>query len=149
MAKGFKGSNNPALSYMSTAEHETEAVKAEAALSPSGKRLEDMIIELADMNEQQIKAKLDEIRAYMDERGQSAEDEAASRKLYEIGKAIIEKRERDREKKSRRLNLLIKPSVYRDIAALAAAEQTSANDLINTILEAYRDEHTADIKGVK
>ena len=39
------------------------------------------------------------------------------------------------EKKSRRLQLLLRPSVYEAVKARALAEGVSVNDLINTILE--------------
>lgn len=43
------------------------------------------------------------------------------------------------ETKSKRLNLLIRPSVYRQIEKIAAMQRTSPNDLINTILAEYAD----------
>ena len=39
------------------------------------------------------------------------------------------------EKKSRRLQLLLRPSVYEAVKARAMGEGVSVNDLINTILE--------------
>ena len=39
------------------------------------------------------------------------------------------------EKKSRRLQLLLRPSVYEAVRARAVAEGVSVNDLINTLLE--------------
>lgn len=44
---------------------------------------------------------------------------------------------RHRESKSRRLQLLIKPSTYAGISQLADNNDTSVNDIINTILEEY------------
>ncbi len=41
------------------------------------------------------------------------------------------------ETKSRRLQLLVKPSIYIKIKAIATAQDKSLNDLINTILEQY------------
>lgn len=44
------------------------------------------------------------------------------------------------ETKSKRVNLLLRPSVYRQIEKLAAMQRTSPNDLINTILASYAEQ---------
>lgn len=41
------------------------------------------------------------------------------------------------EKKSRRLQLLTKPSTHETLKAIADSKHMSLNDLINTLLEAY------------
>ena len=46
-----------------------------------------------------------------------------------------------RETKTRRLQLLVKPSVYDAVSKLARRRGTSVNDLVNTALEAYLDSH--------
>lgn len=43
------------------------------------------------------------------------------------------------ETRSRRLNLLIQPSLHKRIKALADARQTSLNDLVHMILEKYAE----------
>jgi hypothetical protein len=43
------------------------------------------------------------------------------------------------ETRSRRLNLLIQPSLHNRIKELASAKNTSVNDLIHVILEEYAD----------
>ena len=53
------------------------------------------------------------------------------------------------ERKSKRLNLLLKPSLFEDLRKIAQLQRTSVNDLINTVLEAYRGEHTEDIEKYK
>lgn len=45
------------------------------------------------------------------------------------------KRAADQETKSKRLNLLIKPSTYADLNKIAAMQQISLNELINTLCE--------------
>lgn len=45
------------------------------------------------------------------------------------------------ERKSKRLNLLIKPSLFSDIEKLAHMQRTSVNGLINTLLEEYAAGH--------
>lgn len=45
------------------------------------------------------------------------------------------------ELKSKRVNLLIKPSVYQDIAKIATMKRISVNELINTALESYAADH--------
>jgi len=41
------------------------------------------------------------------------------------------------ETKSKRLNLLVKPSVLANFKKIATMEQTSVNDLINTLMESH------------
>lgn len=43
----------------------------------------------------------------------------------------------EKEKKTRRLNLLLQPSVLDDLAKIAHMRRTSLNDLINTVLREY------------
>lgn len=50
------------------------------------------------------------------------------------------------ETKSKRLNLLVRPSVYRQIEKLAAMQRTSPNDLINTVLAAYAEQERETIE---
>lgn len=45
-----------------------------------------------------------------------------------------------REIKSKRLNLLIKPTLYRNIEKIATMERISTNELINRVLEQYARE---------
>ena len=42
-----------------------------------------------------------------------------------------------RETKSKRLNLLIKPTLYRNIEKIATMERVSTNELINRVLDQY------------
>jgi len=44
------------------------------------------------------------------------------------------------ETKSKRLQLLVQPSLHRKLKAIATAKQTSLNDLIHTILTDYTEE---------
>lgn len=46
------------------------------------------------------------------------------------------------EAKTRRLQLLLQPSLYEKIQALANQERLSVNGLINKALETYTDTHT-------
>lgn len=41
------------------------------------------------------------------------------------------------ETKTKRLNLLMLPSVYEDITKIAAMKRSSVNELINTVLQEY------------
>lgn len=45
------------------------------------------------------------------------------------------------ELKSKRVNLLIKPSIYEDTAKIATMKRVSVNELINIALEAYAADH--------
>ena len=56
------------------------------------------------------------------------------------------KPEPEQELKSKRLNLLIRPSVYADIEKIAAMKRVSTNDLINTVLDYYREREAAAIE---
>lgn len=47
------------------------------------------------------------------------------------------------ETRSRRLNLLIQPSLHKRIKSLASARHTSVNDLIHLVLEEYADREGA------
>ena len=49
-----------------------------------------------------------------------------------------------KERKSKRLNLLLQPSMLEDLSKIAYMKQTSVNDLINTIIKDYSSEH-ADV----
>lgn len=51
----------------------------------------------------------------------------------------------DKETKSIRLNLLIKPSTKKDLEKLATVDRTSINDLINRALEEYITTRAEDI----
>ncbi len=53
----------------------------------------------------------------------------------------------DRETKSKRLNLLVKPSILDDIKKIAVMHQVSVNDLINQLLDRYRIENNKDIQS--
>ena len=46
-----------------------------------------------------------------------------------------------KEKKSRRMNMLFRPTSYAEFQKLAIIKQTSANDLMNTIVENIVDEN--------
>ena len=46
-----------------------------------------------------------------------------------------------KERKSKRLNLLMLPSVLEDLTKVAAMRRTSVNDLMNTIAKAYVEEN--------
>ena len=50
------------------------------------------------------------------------------------------------EVKSRRLNLLLQPSILEDISKIAYLERTSVNDLINTALKSYAADRADEIK---
>lgn len=52
----------------------------------------------------------------------------------------------DKEIKSKRLNLLIKPTIYKDIEKIATMERISTNELINRVLEQYSTEQADLIK---
>jgi len=50
-----------------------------------------------------------------------------------------------RETKSKRLNLLLYPSIYQDLEKIARVDRTSVNELINSVLDEYRDQRTEAI----
>lgn len=50
-------------------------------------------------------------------------------------KATTERRTIKRETKSKRINLLVRPSVYEAVVAKAEAEGVSVNELINSFME--------------
>ena len=50
------------------------------------------------------------------------------------------------ETKSKRLNLLIYPSLLKDIKKIATVKRTSVNDLINTVLGEYIQTEATKIK---
>lgn len=57
--------------------------------------------------------------------------------LKSRAKSEIQKKQKDFETKSARLNLLIKPSIKKSIGKLATLERVSTNQLINRVLEKY------------
>jgi hypothetical protein len=50
-----------------------------------------------------------------------------------------------RETKSKRLNLLIFPSIHEDMGKIARVDGVSVNELINKVLDDYRKERAAAI----
>lgn len=70
--------------------------------------------------------------------------EPATADQKEVSRATVTKRGRPtskKETKTKRLNLLMFPSVYEDIGKIATMNRTSTNNLINTILQEYIDNH--------
>ena len=61
--------------------------------------------------------------------------------ISEIGAPIADD---GREIKSKRINLLIKPTLYKNIEKVATMERISTNELINRVLEQYAREQ-ADV----
>ena len=61
-------------------------------------------------------------------------------------KKVKIKKESAAETKSKRLNLLVKPSFVENIAKIATMEKRSSNDLINSILEEYIEKNQDVIK---
>ena len=61
--------------------------------------------------------------------------------MPETKPAKAPKKEDSKETKSKRLNLLIQPSVLEDFNKVAFMERTSMNDLINTMIKGYCDAH--------
>jgi len=51
------------------------------------------------------------------------------------------------ETKSKRLNLLIQPSLFEDISKIATMKQTSVNDLINTLLSDCKENNIELVKS--
>lgn len=60
-------------------------------------------------------------------------------KLKMKNDCTIEKQER----KTKRLNLLLQPSMLEDLSKIAYMKQTSVNNLINSILKGYTNTETA------
>ena len=50
------------------------------------------------------------------------------------------------ETKSKRLNLLIQPSVLEDFSKVAFMERNSMNDIINSLIKGYNDAHREEIE---
>ena len=74
-------------------------------------------------------------KTFKESMGKSTKDNAA---LAFITAAQDEPTE---ERKSKRLNLLIKPSLFADVEKLAHMQRTSVNGLINDLLAAYAADH--------
>lgn len=50
------------------------------------------------------------------------------------------------ENKSKRLNLLIRPTLHRDISKLSVMERTSTNELINRVLADYVEQNADKVQ---
>lgn len=50
------------------------------------------------------------------------------------------------ERKSKRLNLLIKPSTHKDMSKIATMQRVSLNELINSVLEDYTERHADKVE---
>lgn len=53
--------------------------------------------------------------------------------------------EEEQENKSKRLNLLIRPSLHRDLGKLSAMERTSTNEMISRVLTDYVEKNADKI----
>ena len=77
----------------------------------------------------------------MNERGQRIEVVLYNPKeIAEILESITQENavtEQEWEKKSKRVNLLVKPSIYEDLCKIATMKRTSVNNLINVIASEY------------
>jgi predicted HicB family RNase H-like nuclease len=139
--KRFDSENNPALSYLSGMSAEQlaqETEQAEKALSDAG---HSVFNGLADAGGTQP-PEPEEVRAIIEQiqekaKDLSASDRAALSRLYEIGKEAQRREAQPKEKKSKRLNLLIRPSIFEELKKIADAEGASVNDLINSIIEDF------------
>lgn len=79
---------------------------------------------------------------------QAAEEKsaAAPRKVTPRKAAATPESGGEKENKSKRLNLLLRPSVMEDLQKIATMRRTSVNDLINGALVAFARENRADIE---
>ena len=57
-----------------------------------------------------------------------------------------DEQEKPIERKTKRLNLLIKPSVYNDLRKIAHMNRTSVNSLIDIIIEDYTEKNRDTIE---
>ena len=57
-----------------------------------------------------------------------------------------DKKAGSKEAKSKRLNLLLQPSLLEDLSKIATMKKDSVNNLINTVMSEYRDKHKDIIK---
>ena len=55
--------------------------------------------------------------------------------------AYITTQEETQETKSKRLNLLLRPTLHRDLGKLSAMERISTNELINRVLSEYIEQN--------
>jgi hypothetical protein len=51
-----------------------------------------------------------------------------------------------KETKSKRLNLLLQPSIFEDVTKIARMKQTSFNDLVNAILKEYAEREAETVR---
>lgn len=58
-----------------------------------------------------------------------------------VVKSVAQPKEPKGETKSKRLNLLLQPSLMEDLGKVAFMKKDSVNNLINTVLTSYRDEN--------
>ena len=54
--------------------------------------------------------------------------------------------EEEQENKSKRLNLLIRPTLHRDLGKLSVMERVSTNELINRVLADYIEQNREKIQ---
>jgi hypothetical protein len=130
--KTFKGAN-PALQFIEQARQAEEAAVKE-------ERKEAEKIE-AHKTENTDKAHNTD-KTYKTENTDTAHD-AATRDEY--AGAARHSTNDGKETKSKRLNLLLQPSVFEDVTKIAHMKRTSANDLINAILKDYAEREAETI----
>ena len=61
----------------------------------------------------------------------------AKKNFGEIANPALQFMTQPEETKSKRVNLLMLPSIYADITKIAAMKRTSVNDLVNTLLQEH------------
>lgn len=104
--KSFAGNDNPALAFISTPEQETPAATVKAAKKAEGKK---------PLQPEQVEASA-HVKTTDAPEG------------YKANPLFV-------ETKSRRLQLLVQPSIYEALKEGAKAEGRSVNDYVHTILE--------------
>jgi predicted HicB family RNase H-like nuclease len=121
--KSFRGSN-PALQYISAMENESQNTQPTDNTQNTPK--------VYPTHETQVESDTQDASSI-----QNAQDDSNMDNTSNTQNTHIIQKTHKRETKSKRLNLLLQPSLLDDMSKIACMKQTSVNDLINKVLRDY------------
>lgn len=75
--------------------------------------------------------------------------ERENRRKSIVGSMLDSQPEKEERERKRRVSLSIRPSVYEDIQRIAYVQRKSVSDLMDSLMEKYRAEHTDELEEYK
>lgn len=75
--------------------------------------------------------------------------ERENRRKSIVGSMLDSQPEKEERERKKRVSLSIRPSVYEDIQRIAYVQRKSVSDLMDSLMEKYRAEHTEELEEYK